>query len=91
MKGIAIRALVPTLSAFFAALAFYLPQPSPVVAEGQKVQVVEVIAKKYEYSPSPVHLKSGTKIQLNIQPPTTIMVSRFRLFLTAPYRMAPLD
>jgi cytochrome c oxidase subunit II len=66
MKGIAIRALVPTLSAFFAALAFCLPQPSPIVAEDQKVQVIELTAKKYEYSPSPVHLKSGTKIQLKI-------------------------
>ncbi len=66
MKGIAIRALVPTLSAFFAALAFCLPLPSSAMAEDQKVQVIELTAKKYEYSPSPVHLKSGTKIQLKI-------------------------
>jgi cytochrome c oxidase subunit 2 len=66
MKGIAIRALVPTLSAFSVALVFCVPQPIPVVAEDQKMQVIEVIAKKYEYSPSPVHLKSGTKIQLKI-------------------------
>jgi cytochrome c oxidase subunit 2 len=66
MKGIAIRALVPTLSAFSVALAFCVPQAIPVVAEDQKVQVIELTAKKYEYSPSPVHLKSGTKIQLKI-------------------------
>ena len=66
MKGIAIRALLPTLSVFFAALALCLPLPSSVVAEDQKVQVIELTAKKYEYSPSPVHLKSGTKIQLKI-------------------------
>jgi cytochrome c oxidase subunit II len=66
MKGIAIRALVPSLTAFFAALAFCLPQPSPVVAEDQKVQVIELTAKKYEYSPSPVHVKIGTKVQLRI-------------------------
>ena len=66
MKGIAIRALVPTLSAFFAALAFCLPQPSPVVADDQKVQVIGLTAKKYEYSPSPVHVKIGTKVQLRI-------------------------
>ena len=66
MKGIAIRALLPTLSVFFAALALCLPLPSSVVAEDQKVQVIELTAKKYEYSPSPVHLKSGTQIQLKI-------------------------
>jgi cytochrome c oxidase subunit II len=66
MKGIAIRALVHTLSVFFAALTFCLPQPSPVVAEDQKVQVIELTAKKYEYSPSPVHVKIGTKVQLKI-------------------------
>ena|SRR5690242_12926441 len=66
MKGIAIRALIPTLSAFFAALTFCLPLPSPVVAEDQKVQVIELTAKKYEYSPSPVHVKIGTKVQLRI-------------------------
>jgi aryl-alcohol dehydrogenase-like predicted oxidoreductase len=66
MKGIAIRAHVPTLSAFSVVLALCVPQPVPVVAEDQKVQVIEVIAKKYKYSPSPVLLKSGTKIQLKI-------------------------
>jgi len=66
MKGIAIRALVPTLSAFSVALAFCLPQPSPVVAQDKKAQVIELIAKKYEYSPSPVHVKIGTKVQLKI-------------------------
>jgi len=66
MKGIAIRALVPTLSAFSVALAFCLPQPSPVVAQDQKAQVIELIAKKYEYSVSPVHVKVGTEVQLKI-------------------------
>jgi cytochrome c oxidase subunit II len=66
MKGIVIRALVPTLSAFSVALAFCLPQPSPVVAQDQTAQVVELVAKKYEYSPSPVHVKAGTKVQLKI-------------------------
>jgi hypothetical protein len=57
MKGMAIRALVPTLSVFSVALAFCVPQPIPVVAEDQKVQAMEPTAKKYEYSPSPVHVK----------------------------------
>jgi cytochrome c oxidase subunit II len=66
MKGMAIRALVPTLSVFSVALAFCVPQPIPVVAEDQKEQVIELTAKKYEYSPSPVHVKAGTKVQLKI-------------------------
>jgi cytochrome c oxidase subunit II len=66
MKGMAIRALVPTLSVFSVALAFCVPQPIPVVAEDQKVQVIELTAKKYEYSPSPFHVKAGTKVQLKI-------------------------
>jgi cytochrome c oxidase subunit II len=66
MKGIAIGDLVPMLSAFTVALAFCLAQPSPVVAQDQKAQVIELIAKKYEYSPSPVHVKAGTKVQLKI-------------------------
>ena len=33
---------------------------------GQDVQVIEVTAKKYEFSPSPVHVKAGTKVQLKI-------------------------
>ena len=28
--------------------------------------MIELRAKKYEYSPSPVHLKAGTKVQLKI-------------------------
>jgi heme/copper-type cytochrome/quinol oxidase subunit 2 len=66
MKGIVIRALVPTLSAFSVALALCLAQLIPVVAEDQKVQVVEITAKKYEYSNSPVHVKSGAKVHLKI-------------------------
>lgn len=30
------------------------------------VQIIEMTAKKYEYSPSPVHLKVGMKVQLKI-------------------------
>jgi cytochrome c oxidase subunit II len=37
--------------------------PGPA-AEG--VQVIEVTAKKYEFSPSPIRVKQGTKVQLKI-------------------------
>ena len=40
-------------------------QPS-AAAQQQQVQVIELNAKKYEYSPSPVHVKAGTKVQLKI-------------------------
>lgn len=66
MKRIAIRFLVSSLAGSFVALALCLLQPSPVLAQDQKVQVIELAAKKYEYSPSPVHAKSGTKVQLKI-------------------------
>jgi heme/copper-type cytochrome/quinol oxidase subunit 2 len=66
MNGISIRALVFALSAFSVALAFCLPQASPVVAQEPNAQIIELIAKKYEYSPSPVHVKTGTKVQLKI-------------------------
>lgn len=35
-------------------------------AQEQSVQVIEVTAKKYEFSPGPIHVKAGTKVQLKI-------------------------
>ena len=32
----------------------------------QAEQVIEVTAKKYEYTPSPIHVKLGAKVQLKI-------------------------
>lgn len=29
-------------------------------------QVIEVTAKKYEFNPSPIHVKKGTKVQLKV-------------------------
>jgi cytochrome c oxidase subunit II len=66
MKGTAMRAYLPTASVFALALALCLPKASPVMAEDQKVQVIEIVAKKYEYSPAPIHVKTGTKVQLKI-------------------------
>src|SRR5215467_9956783 len=37
------------------------PGPAP-----ENVQVIEVTAKKYEFSPSPIRVKQGTKVQLKI-------------------------
>jgi heme/copper-type cytochrome/quinol oxidase subunit 2 len=66
MKRIAIRSIVASLSAFPLALALYLLQPAPVSAQEQKAQVIELSAKKYEYSNSPLHVKVGARILLRI-------------------------
>ena len=41
-------------------------QPGCALAQDQTNQVVELTARKFEYSPSPVHVKAGTKVQLKI-------------------------
>jgi cytochrome c oxidase subunit II len=66
MKGIAIRTFLPTASVFALALALCLPKASPVAAQDQNAQVIELVAKRYEYSPSPFHVKAGSKVQLKI-------------------------
>ena len=54
------------LTWFLVALGFYRLQSRPIMAQAQQVQVVELKAKKYEFDPSPVHVKAGTKVQLKI-------------------------
>jgi cytochrome c oxidase subunit 2 len=39
---------------------------NPDQASTQNVKVIEVSAKKYEFTPSPIHVKQGTKAQLRI-------------------------
>jgi heme/copper-type cytochrome/quinol oxidase subunit 2 len=66
MKGIAIRALLPAASVFALALALCLPKASPVAAQDQNAQVIELVAKKYEYLPGPVQVKAGSMVRLKI-------------------------
>jgi cytochrome c oxidase subunit 2 len=66
MMRFAIRSILATPGAFPFALAICLLQPRPVSAQEQKVRVIELSAKKYEYSGSPLHVKAGTKVQLKI-------------------------
>ena len=54
------------LTALLVALGFYHLQSHPIMAQGQQIQVVELKAKKYEFDPSPVHVKAGAKVQLKI-------------------------
>jgi cytochrome c oxidase subunit II len=53
---------------FFAFPLFAVLFSPSSLAQGQdqETQVIELTAKKYEYSPSPVHVKAGTKVQLKI-------------------------
>ena len=54
------------VSATLLALGTFLSLPESIRATSQDVQVIEITAKKYEYSNSPIHLKVGTKVQLKI-------------------------
>jgi cytochrome c oxidase subunit II len=64
------------------ALAFSVLTP-PVAAgsnTSDTAQVIEVTAKKYEFSPSPIRVKQGTKVQLKIT--ATDHVHGFRIATT---------
>jgi heme/copper-type cytochrome/quinol oxidase subunit 2 len=54
------------VGALVLAPTMFFQQFRSVLAQDQNVQVIELAAKKYEYSPSPVHVKAGTKVQLKI-------------------------
>ena len=65
-----MRSLLPVLLLMAATLSLTSStvarpgNPSPSPREG--VQVIEVTAKKYEFNPSPIRVKQGTKVQLKI-------------------------
>ena len=66
MKKFANCFLLFIVSAALLALGTFLWLPESTRANNQDLQVIEVTAKKYEYSTSPVHVKVGTKVQLKI-------------------------
>jgi cytochrome c oxidase subunit 2 len=47
-------------------LAANFARPADAAQASQGVQVIEVTAKKYEYSPVPIRVKLGSKVQLKI-------------------------
>ena len=61
-KGLTLRLLPTSLLG----IAISLSMTSSVWAQNQDVRVIEITAKKYEYSGSPVHVKLGAKVQLKI-------------------------
>jgi cytochrome c oxidase subunit 2 len=54
------------VGALVLAPTMFFQQSRSVLAQDQNVRVIELTAKKYEYSPSPVHVKAGTKVQFKI-------------------------
>lgn len=66
MRKLMSGTLLPAFAAIVLWPAIFLPRPMPVPALDDSVQVIEVTAKKYEYSPAPVRVKAGTKVQLKI-------------------------
>jgi heme/copper-type cytochrome/quinol oxidase subunit 2 len=66
MKKTIIRFLLSVAGALVLVPAILFSPRSSVLAQNQNIQVIELTAKKYEYSSSPVHVKAGTKVQLKI-------------------------
>jgi heme/copper-type cytochrome/quinol oxidase subunit 2 len=66
MKKIANHSLLVIVSATLLAFGTYVSLPESIRATSSDVQVIEIAAKKFEYSNSPVHVKVGTKVQLKI-------------------------
>jgi cytochrome c oxidase subunit II len=67
MKKTAKRSTIMSiLSASLVTLSMFLSLSKPVRSQNQDVQVIEISAKKYEYSNSPIHVKVGSKVQLKI-------------------------
>lgn len=66
MKKIVNHSLLFIVAATLLALGTFLSLPESIHATSQEVQVIEITAKKYEYSNSAVHVKLGTKVQLKI-------------------------
>ena len=57
------------VGAFVVLLLFLAASPSRRVhaqSSGQNIQIIDVTAKKYEFPPSPVHVKSGQRVQLRM-------------------------
>jgi cytochrome c oxidase subunit II len=66
MTTLVAGGLLPALVAIGLWSAIVFSHPKPVSARNAGPQVIEVTAKKYEYSPAPIHVKSGTNILLKI-------------------------
>jgi heme/copper-type cytochrome/quinol oxidase subunit 2 len=66
MKKRVNRSNLQLLSMSLLSFALSFSVPSSVRAQTQEVQVIEITARKYKYSGSPIHVKLGSKVQLKI-------------------------
>src|ERR1700747_2897766 len=66
MKKIANCFVLSILPASLLALAMFDSLSRSVWAQNEDAQGIQITAKKYEYSVSPVRVKVGTKVQLKI-------------------------
>jgi cytochrome c oxidase subunit II len=67
--GTKVQSVLRTVCLFLligCAAATGFTRPATMSKTDQDVQVIEVTAKKYEYTPSPIHVKRGAQIQLRI-------------------------
>ena len=67
MRNVSVRWLFQASIGFVLALAAIVVSGGAARAQEPPVQVIELTAKKYEFSSSPVHIKAGTKVQLKIK------------------------
>ena len=65
MKRLLATGVLVTAAAFAANLA--ARQQGEVKPSDEPAQVIEVTAKKYEYSPGEIRVKKGTKIRLKVR------------------------
>ena len=66
MKKSVILSLLSMVGVLVLTPTIFPWQSLSLVAQDPNVQIIELTAKKYEYSPSPVHVKAGTNVQLKI-------------------------
>ena len=66
MTKIVNHSLLFIVAVMLLALGTFLSLPESIRATSSDAQLIEITAKKYEYSNSPVHVKVGTKVQLKI-------------------------
>jgi cytochrome c oxidase subunit 2 len=66
MKKTAKRYPTSILTASLLIPTMFLSLPTAVRVQNQDVLIIEITAKKYDYSISPVHVKTGAKVQLKI-------------------------
>ena len=86
MKKIVKSSPLCILPASLLALGMFLSLARFVQAQNQDVLVIEITARKYEYSISPVHVRLGTKVQLKITATDHDHVSKSQMSLMVPNR-----